>query len=479
LGGTPDGRAGRAPGGTIGKYEIVGRIGSGGFGTVFEAWDPVIRRPVAIKVCDAGRDVQARFLQEAQLAGRLHHPNITTIYECGTEGETPYLVQEFLGGEDLSALVGRREPMPLGDKIKILLGVAVGLEYAHRAGVVHRDIKPANVRVLESRMVKIMDFGIAKALDAPSVVTGTGITVGSSAYMAPEQICGDPIDGRADQFSFGVVAYELLSYRRPFASENLFRILEMIVKEEPDEPLGLAAPDAPPELVAVVERAMRKSPGERFASMKEVRDALVAVNAGDAGAEAWPLPESEAQRLRVIQSYAVLDTKPEAAFDDLAELASRICAAPHALVTLVTNDREWAKASVGGLGPQLPRGTAFGANAVRSRDVMVVLDAREDPRFRDDPLVAGEAGLRFYAGAPLWTQDGVAIGVLGVFDRQPRDLSGEQRRALRVLADQVVAQLELRRHRRQEAESSGEKMLLEVAGLSDPKEGGKERPHHG
>ena len=297
--------------------------------------------------------------------------------------------------------------------------------------------------------------------------------------MAPEQICGDPVDGRADQFSFGVVAYELLSYRRPFASENLFRILEMIVKEEPDEPLGLVAPDAPPELVLAVERAMRKSPDERFASMKEVRDALVAVNAGEAGADASPLPESQARRLRVIQSYAVLDTKPEAAFDELAELASRICAAPFALVTLVTHDREWAKASVGGLVPQLPRNTAFGANAVRSRDVLVVADAREDPRFRDDPLVVGEPALRFYAGAPLWTPDGVAIGALGVFDREPRGLSDEQRQALRVLAAQVVAQLELRRHRRQEADSSGEKLLLEVAGLSDPKESEKERPLDG
>ena len=198
------------PGGTIGKYRIVGRIGSGGFGTVFEAWDPVIKRPVAIKVCDAGRDVQARFLQEAELAGRLHHPNITTIYECGMEGETPYLVQEFLGGEDLSALIARREPIDLADKIKILVGVSLGLDYAHHAGVVHRDVKPANVRILENRMVKIMDFGIAKALDTPSVVTGTGITVGSSGYMAPEQVCGDPIDGRADIFSFGVLAFELL-----------------------------------------------------------------------------------------------------------------------------------------------------------------------------------------------------------------------------------------------------------------------------
>ena len=458
------------PGGTIGKYRIVGRIGSGGFGTVFEAWDPVIKRPVAIKVCDAGRDVQARFLQEAELAGRLHHPNITTIYECGMEGQTPYLVQEFLGGEDLSALIARREPIELADKIKILVGVALGLDYAHHAGVVHRDVKPANVRVLENRMVKIMDFGIAKALDTPSVVTGTGITVGSSGYMAPEQVCGDPIDGRADIFSFGVLAFELLSYQKAFASENLFRLLEMIVKEEPEAGLLLIAPELPTALVGIVERAMRKKPSERFSTMKEVRDALVAVNPGAASGAPPPVPEAEARRLRAIHAYAVLDTGPEAAFDELAGLAAKICASRFALVALVTPERLWAKASVGGLPRELPRSSSFCANAILSREAMVVADAREDERFRDDLLVTRAPAIRFYAGAPLRTPDGVVIGALCVLDPAPRDLSADQRDALRVLAGQVVAQLELRRHRRQESESSGEKLLLEVAGLSQPKE---------
>jgi serine/threonine protein kinase len=262
---------------TIGKYRIVGRIGAGGFGTVFEAWDPVIKRPVAIKICNAKRDAHARFLQEAELAGRLHHPNITAVYEFGVEGQTPYIVQEFLGGEDLSALISRREDVDLAEKIKILVGISLGLEYAHRSGVVHRDIKPANVRLLESRVVKIMDFGIAKAMDSPGVVTATGITVGSSCYMAPEQVCGDAIDRRTDVFSFGVLAYELLSYRKAFESENFFRILEMIVKEEA-EPLALAAPWLPTPLSDLVARAMKKAPDERFASMNELRSALVALN---------------------------------------------------------------------------------------------------------------------------------------------------------------------------------------------------------
>ena len=471
-------------GGTIGKYEIVGRVGSGGFGTVFRAWDPVIKRPVAIKVCDAGRDVQARFLQEAELAGRLQHPNITTIYDFGLEGETPFLVQELLDGEDLSALIARREEVELVEKIKILVGISVALEYAHRAGVVHRDIKPANVRILENKVVKIMDFGIAKAMDSPSVLTGTGVTVGSSAYMAPEQVCGDPVDARTDMFSFGVLAFELLSYRKPFSSENLFRLLEMIVKEEPEASLSRLAPALPTALVEIVERAMRKIPQERFSSMRELRSALVAVHVGatTVGVDPevpTPLPESEAERLRAIQRYAILDTPPEAAFDELAQLAARICGTPFALVSLVARDRQWVKASVGTLAREAPRGSAFCSHAILGRQVMVVPDASMDARFRDNPVVCGDSGLRFYAGAPLVTPDGFAIGTLCVLDREPRELSPDQNQALRILASQVMAQLELRRHRRQEIGSSGEKLLLEVAGLSDPKPPGEERPSHG
>jgi hypothetical protein len=468
-------------GGKIGKYEIVGRIGSGGFGTVFRAWDPVIKRPVAIKVCHADSQVQARFLQEAELAGRLHHPNITTIYEFGTEGETPFLVQEYLDGEDLSDRISRGQETDLVEKIKILVGVAVGLEYAHRAGIVHRDIKPANVRVLENGLVKIMDFGIAKAMDAPSVLTGTGITVGSSGYMAPEQVCGDRVDARTDVFSFGVLAYELLSYRKPFANDNLFRLLEMIVKEDPEVALFRLVPTLPERLVEIVERAMRKSPEDRFPSMKELCNELVAVHPEaamtgvDDGRSKAP-SAAEAERLQALQRYAILDTPPEAVFDELAQLASQVCAAPVALVSLVTSDRQWVKAGVGAFPREVSRRASFCAEAILEREVMVVPDARRDARFCDSSLVMKDPGFPFYAGAPLLTPDGFAIGTLCVLDWEPRELSADQRQGLRILAAQVMAQLELRRHRRQETETSSEKLLLEVAGLSDLKLPGQERP---
>lgn len=259
---------------SIGKYEIVERIAAGGFGTVFKAWDPVIKRSVAIKTCSLGKDFQARFLQEAEIAGRLQHRNITTVYEFGMEGETPFIVQELLGGEDLSQIIARRDPLDVLAKVKILLGIALGLEYAHRSGVIHRDIKPANVRLLENGTVKIMDFGVAKVIGAPSVLTGDGVALGSSSYMSPEQVSGDSVvDPRTDIFSFGVLAYELLSYQKPFQDPNLFRLLEMIVKEEP-EPIRHIAPGIPDALAMLIERAMRKDPSERFDSMKDLRLAL-------------------------------------------------------------------------------------------------------------------------------------------------------------------------------------------------------------
>jgi predicted Ser/Thr protein kinase len=459
-------------GASIGKYQIVERIGSGGFGTVFKAWDPVIKRPVAIKTCSLGRDFQARFLKEAELAGRLQHPNITTVYEFGMEGETPFIVQEFLSGEDLSQIIARHEPLEVLAKIKILLGISLGLEYAHRSGVMHRDIKPANVRILENRTVKIMDFGVAKMIGAPSVLTGTGVALGSSSYMSPEQVCGDGVDLRTDIFSFGVLAYELFSYRKPFENENLFRLLEMIVKEDP-EPIAHVAPGIPETLMVLIERAMRKKPSDRFESMKDLRLALASAHHGEPApvlerGMAAALPDSETQRLAALERYASGNPAAGPELDDLAWLASQLCDTPLALVSLVERDRQRLHARVGTTLEETPRDISFCAHAILGRGVMVVPDAASDARFAGNPLVTEDPHIRFYAGAPLLTPDGFAIGTLCVLDRKPRELSGEQKDGLRVLARQVMAQMELAVRRRREVENSGERLLLEAAGLSDP-----------
>jgi predicted Ser/Thr protein kinase len=465
-------RAAEGLGASIGKYQIVDRIGSGGFGTVFKAWDPVIKRPVAIKTCSLGKDFQARFLKEAELAGRLQHPNITTVYEFGMEGETPFIVQEFLSGEDLSQIIARREPLDVLARIKILLGIAVGLEYAHRSGVMHRDVKPANVRILENRSVKIMDFGVAKVIGAPSVLTGTGVALGSSSYMSPEQVCGDSVDLRTDIFSFGVLAYELFSYRKPFEDENLFRLLEMIVKEEP-EPIAQVAPGIPEGVAALIERAMRKKPSDRFESMKGLRLALAAAHHGEpASALEWGMaaavPDSEAQRLAALERYASGGPVVNPDLDDLARLASQLCETPLAFVSVVERDRQRLRARVGTALEETPREISFCAHAILGRDVMVVPDTASDARFAGNPLVTEDPRIRFYAGAPLLTPDGFAIGTLCVLDRKPRVLSDDQKDGLRVLARQVMAQMELAMRRRLEVENSGERLLLEAAGLSDP-----------
>ena len=271
----------------IGKYEILEKIASGGFGTVYKAWDPLIRRAVALKTCelpDAG--MRARVFREAQLAGALQHPNITTVYEFGVDGIVPFLAQELLSGEDLDKVLVRQPALPAEEKIRILMSVASALECAHGAGIIHRDVKPANIRILDNGVVKIMDFGIAKSLDSnSSAITKDGMAIGSTSYMSPEQIVGDPVDFRTDLFSLGVVAYEMVAGKKPFAHEKLFLLLEQIVKSEP-VPVLVAAPSTPTRLAQIVDRAIRKQPEERFASAAEFRSELAAALEEIAGKKA-------------------------------------------------------------------------------------------------------------------------------------------------------------------------------------------------
>ncbi|HKA38029.1 MAG TPA: serine/threonine-protein kinase, partial [Thermoanaerobaculia bacterium] len=287
----------------IGKYEILEKIASGGFGTVYKAWDPMIKRAVALKTCELPDAVmRARVFREAQLAGGLQHPNITTVFEFGVDGIVPFLAQELLSGEDLDKAIARGAPATIEEKVRVLIAVASALECAHAAGIVHRDVKPPNVRILDTGTVKIMDFGIAKSLDSTtSSLTRDGMAIGSTSYMSPEQIVGDPVDFRTDLFSLGVVAYELVTGKKPFAHTKLFLLLEQIVKTEP-VPVLVAAPGTPPRLAALIERAMAKKPEERFASAAEFKAELEAVLAEPA-AKALPAP----QPARAAGSILVVD----------------------------------------------------------------------------------------------------------------------------------------------------------------------------
>ncbi|MGH7319158.1 MAG: serine/threonine-protein kinase, partial [Candidatus Rokuibacteriota bacterium] len=273
----------------IGKYRIVAHIGRGGMGSVYKAHDPLLDRMVAVKVMSEGADVdsdaRARFLREAQSAARLNHPNIITVYELGEEHGRVFIVMEILEGEPLSRVIDRVPPIPLRQKLAVMIQICEGLGFAHQRGVVHRDIKPGNVFVLENGQVKILDFGIARL--TTSDLTRTGFLMGTPNYMSPEQARGRRTDARTDIFSAGVVLYELLTGRKPFAGADYFETLERLRSEEPTW-LGEIEPDLPSGLVDAVHRAMAKDAAERFQSFDELRGKLIEVFNGlgvDSGAD--------------------------------------------------------------------------------------------------------------------------------------------------------------------------------------------------
>ncbi|MEO8054371.1 MAG: serine/threonine-protein kinase [Acidobacteriota bacterium] len=274
----------------VGKYLIEEKVGVGGFGTVYKGRDPFIKRAVAIKTCQSEEEeIKKRFFREAEFAGNLHHRNITTIYDFGvTDDGTPYIVQEFLTGEDLDKLARKKEPLSLKRKLAILIDVCEGLGYAHAAGIIHRDIKPSNVRILEDGTVKLMDFGIAKSMVSQSTLTQTGITLGTASYLAPEQIRGEDLDTRTDLFSLGVLAYELTTGQKPFTGDHISTVLYKIMNEIPAPPSTLA-PGLPRALDALVVKLLEKDRTRRYTNCAEVKAELAAVLAGLSSA-----PEDEA-----------------------------------------------------------------------------------------------------------------------------------------------------------------------------------------
>ncbi len=294
---------------TIGKYEISEQIGVGGFGAVYRGRDPFIKRTVAVKTCQLNdEEIKSRFFREAELAGNLHHRHITTIYDFGVEEGIPYIVQEFLTGEDLDKVVKRGDPLSVARKVEILMAIADGLGYAHKQSIIHRDIKPSNIRVLDDGSVKIMDFGIAKSLLSESSLTQTGITLGTSAYLAPEQIRGEALDGRTDIFALGVLAYELLTGRKPFRGEHLSTVLYKILNETP-EPISAVAPEVPLSLSNVIGLAMDKNIENRYPTMESLRQDLQAVYRQVAGSSGHFVTTSNMSRLsRDIDPDATIGT---------------------------------------------------------------------------------------------------------------------------------------------------------------------------
>ncbi len=262
----------------IGRYEVVGELGRGSMGIVYKARDPLIGRFVAVKVPDLSRlsskeveEYESRFNQEAKAAGGLNHNHIFTIYDMGKSGDTPYIAMEILQGRKLSEMIGKNG-MAIEDVLNISIQVSNALGFAHQHGVVHRDVKPENIMVLDKMQVKIADFGIAKVPDS-GLKTVINKIMGSPAYMSPEQIQFQPTDSRSDIFSYGVVMYQMLTGRLPFAGDNIMMLMRQIVDSTPPLPSSLN-PKVSDILDDIVTKCMAKNPAARYQTAYELEDAL-------------------------------------------------------------------------------------------------------------------------------------------------------------------------------------------------------------
>ncbi len=263
----------------ISKYEIISLVGEGGFGRVYKARHPQVGHLVAIKVLTADQDPDslARFRSEAMIAGSLRHPNVVTIYDFGEDQGRPYLVMEFLTGQDLAHILAEKKPLTTLDKIRILLEVSSGLNYAHGKGIVHRDVKPANIMVLEDGSVKVTDFGIARITEAQTQrQTATGLMIGSVLWMAPEQLNGMDADVQTDIWAYGVTAFEFLSGVHPFRAMERGNtgLLVSAITQKQIPKLTTFAPDISPALVEIVNKCLQRERALRYESLDDVTNDL-------------------------------------------------------------------------------------------------------------------------------------------------------------------------------------------------------------
>jgi serine/threonine protein kinase len=254
-----------------GKYKIIDEVGHGGMGVVYKAEDIKLKRSVALKFLPPhlmdSPELRERFLIEAQAAAALNHPNTCVIHEVGEEEERSFIAMEYVEGKTLRDRI-KKGPLKTDEALDIIAQVAAGLGAAHRKGIIHRDIKSANIMVTEQGQAKVMDFGLAK-LRGGSSLTKSQTTLGTVAYMSPEQAQGEEVDGRTDLWSLGVVLYEMLTGELPFKGDRDVSIIYSIVHEEPKS-LKPRKPPVPEELQQVIGRALKKKREARYASADEI-----------------------------------------------------------------------------------------------------------------------------------------------------------------------------------------------------------------
>ena len=258
---------------TIGRYQVQDSVGFGAMGAVYKAFDPLIKRTLAIKTIRLDIPRQSpqyksfieRFYHEARISGTLSHPNIVTLFDIGEEGGLPYLAMEFVEGETIASILDRGVKFKPERVISLVSQIASAVDYAHGKGVIHRDIKPSNLILYDGDRVKVTDFGIAKLVDTE--MTQSGTLLGTPSYMSPEQAMGEKLDGRSDIFSLGVCAFEMLSGEQPFPGSNVTAILYKLVHVDPVEPANLEMNGlVPQKWHEVFSRVLAKKPDDRYQS---------------------------------------------------------------------------------------------------------------------------------------------------------------------------------------------------------------------
>jgi serine/threonine-protein kinase len=314
---------------TVSHYTVLEKLGAGGMGEIYKAQDTRLNRFVAMKVMSTANagDVERRrrFVQEAQAASALNHPNIITIHDVVSTDGLEFMVMEFVSGVTLDDLIPKHG-LNVQKSLDIAVQIADALQTAHAAGIVHRDLKPANVMITGTGLVKILDFGIAKLtgpspaagntdetlpIDSPMTVEGS--ILGTVCYMSPEQAQAKAVDPRSDIFSFGLVMYEMLTGHKAFSGDSALSTLSSILRDEA-KPIGEVVEGVPPELEQIVHRAMRKSPDERWQSMAEMRAALMVLkqraDSGvlqtQLGAQAAPAARKKSNPLPLIVAAAAV-----------------------------------------------------------------------------------------------------------------------------------------------------------------------------